>query len=197
MNGFEYVLIALVLLAGFGGIAYALPSKLEKRRSAVRVQARSQGLLVDSVSLPKYDAEPEEIVSAGGKTRNPRKLLVAYQLAYKHLPIGLPIYELHRDAKSDYPIAGFRVLAKDLKQLPASYYWRDLAVLLVESPSTLFAVRCTQTQCGWVGIENTEWVLNDGEELLNRMKDFVDSLVNLNEKYAAERSTGDEIEEET
>ena len=73
-----WLIIGVILLAAFGPVLWLLPSPRDRHLSALRQQARKEGLVVELRRLPKLDAAPEERVSAGGKLREPLVECMAY-----------------------------------------------------------------------------------------------------------------------
>ncbi|MCZ6619945.1 MAG: hypothetical protein O7E57_17645 [Gammaproteobacteria bacterium] len=73
-----WIIIGLVFLVAFGPVFWLLPSKRDRRLSALRLSARTHGLVVELRRLPKLNPEPEERVSAGGKIRKPVIECAAY-----------------------------------------------------------------------------------------------------------------------
>ena len=76
-----WLIIGVILLAAFGPVLWLLPSPRDRHLSALREQARKEGLVVELRRLPKLDPAPEERVSAGGKVREP----VVECMAYSHM----------------------------------------------------------------------------------------------------------------
>jgi hypothetical protein len=73
-----WLIIGVILLAAFGPVLWLVPSKRDRRLSALRQRALHEGLVVELRRLPKLDAAAEDRVSAGGKVRDPLIECMAY-----------------------------------------------------------------------------------------------------------------------
>jgi hypothetical protein len=62
-----WLIIIVILLVAFGPILWLRPSARDRRQSALRAQARKDGLQVEIRRYPKLDLQPEERVTSGGK----------------------------------------------------------------------------------------------------------------------------------
>jgi hypothetical protein len=62
-----WLLIIVILLVAFGPILWLRPSPRDRRLTALRAQARKDGLRVEMRRYPHLDRAPEERVTAGGK----------------------------------------------------------------------------------------------------------------------------------
>jgi hypothetical protein len=85
-----WIIIAIVLLAAFGPVLWILPSRQDRRLTALRQAAREAGLVVELKRIPKTNPTAEERVSAGGAVREPVRNVAAYQhmlpRKIRHLP---------------------------------------------------------------------------------------------------------------
>jgi len=85
-----WIVIVLVLVIAFGPVLYLVPSKRDKRLSAMRSRARTEGLIVEMRRIPKPNPEPQDRVSSGGKVRDPVIECASYALpltrSLKYLP---------------------------------------------------------------------------------------------------------------
>ena len=59
-----WLLIILVLVVAFGPVLWLVPSKRDKRLSALRSRARAEGLIVEMRRIPKPDPAPRATRSA-------------------------------------------------------------------------------------------------------------------------------------
>ena len=98
-----WLLIVLVLVVAFGPVLWLVPSKRDKRLSALRSRARSEGLIVEMRRIPKPDPAPEERVSAGGKVREPVLECASYGLPFARGLKYLPAWRVVRKAAEDGP----------------------------------------------------------------------------------------------
>ena len=98
-----WLLIILVLVVAFGPVLWLVPSKRDKRLSALRSRARSEGLIVEMRRIPKPDPAPEDRVSAGGKVREPVMECASYGLPLARGLKYLPGWRLIRKAPEQGP----------------------------------------------------------------------------------------------
>ena len=98
-----WVIICLVLIVAFGPVLWLVPSKRDKRLSAMRSRARSEGLVVEVRRIPKPDPLPEDRVNAGGKVRNPVLECASYGLALPRSLKVLPAWRVLRKSADDRP----------------------------------------------------------------------------------------------
>ncbi|MDH3663079.1 MAG: hypothetical protein OEU92_24160 [Alphaproteobacteria bacterium] len=73
-----WIIITLILLAAFGPVLWLVPSKRDRQLSAVRDQARREGLVVELRKVPKLNPSADERVSAGGRVKEPVVDCTAY-----------------------------------------------------------------------------------------------------------------------
>lgn len=159
----DWLIIALVLIVAFGGVAYALPSKLQRRVGRMRLDARKQGLHTSSMTLPDLDADAEDKVTSGGKVKLREQLCVAYDLNYGGGVKNPPSWQLDRYAKSQLPIPGW--LLRNQKhegvELSDTTYWLAVAESIADMPHSCRAVASHEHGVRWVGIEAKDAVLSD------------------------------------
>jgi hypothetical protein len=73
-----WIVISLILLAAFGPVLWLVPSKRDRHLTALRDQARREGLVVELRRLPKLNPSASDRVSAGGRIKNPKVECAAY-----------------------------------------------------------------------------------------------------------------------
>jgi hypothetical protein len=105
-----WIVIAVVLLIAFGPILWMLPTKRDKRLSALRTRARAEGMTVEMRHVPKPDPTPEERVSAGGRKREPYIECAAYGIGFGRKLRHLPAWRIVRVSSGDGadPFPGWR-----------------------------------------------------------------------------------------
>ena len=176
----DWLIIAVFLLVGFGGIAYVLPSKFQRRVSQLRLEARRQGVFTSSRSIPDLDAEAEDRVTSGGKVRQREDLCVVYDLGYPSSDQNLPLWQLVRYKKSQLPIPGWLLRDDHLSgvQLSNASYWGSVAANIADMPKDCKSVVSHEAGISWIGIESKESVV-DGTFLTN-LTSALESLRELN-----------------
>jgi len=98
-----WIVIVVVLLVAFGPVLWLVPSKRDRRLTALRGRARTEGLVVEIRHLPKLDWRPEDRVSAGGKVREPVIECAAYSLRFGRRLGHLPGWRVLRVATDGPP----------------------------------------------------------------------------------------------
>ena len=76
----QWLIIALVVILVIGPVMYLAPTAKDRRLTALRTQARQEGLSVNLSSVPKLDPTADERVSAAGAERDPRVMCAHYRL---------------------------------------------------------------------------------------------------------------------
>lgn len=159
----DWLIIGLVLVVAFGGVAYALPSKLQRRVGRMRLDARKQGLHTSAITLPDLDADAEDKVTAGGRVKLREHLCVAYDLSYEGRLKNPPIWQLERYQKSQLPIPGW--LLRDQRHegvdLTDTTYWIGVAERIADMPKSCRSVACHEHGVRWVGTEAKEAVFSN------------------------------------
>ena len=74
-----WIIAVFVIALVLGPVMYLKPSAKENRLAALRLAARKAGLTVKLDSIPTFDPEPAERVSAGGEVRQTTRSCAAYQ----------------------------------------------------------------------------------------------------------------------
>ena len=91
-----WLIIVLILLAAFGPVLWLVPSKKDRHLSALRDQARREGLVVELRRLPKLQPSAQERVSAGGRIKEPVQESAAYIRNLRRRLAALPTWRVHR-----------------------------------------------------------------------------------------------------
>lgn len=91
-----WLIIGLILLAAFGPVLWLVPSKKDRHLSALREQARREGLVVELRRLPKLQPSAHERVTAGGRVKKPVQECAAYIQTLRRRLVTLPAWRVHR-----------------------------------------------------------------------------------------------------
>ncbi|MCY4096633.1 MAG: hypothetical protein OXG05_16100 [Gammaproteobacteria bacterium] len=187
----EWLIIALLLLVGFGGVAYVLPSKFQRRVSQLRLEARKQGIFTSSRTIPDLDADAEDRVTSGGKVRQREDLCVVYDLSYRNPPDCPPRWQLVRYKKSQLPIPGWLLRENQLigVQLSDAAYWGSVAANIAEMPAICRCVVSHDSGVSWIGTESKN-AIEEGK-FLQDLTASLESLRDLN-LVASESNIEDE-----
>jgi hypothetical protein len=91
-----WVIIIVILLVAFGPILWLRPSARDRRQSALRTQARKDGLQVEMRRYPKLDLRPEERVTSGGKVVDAQLEAAVYRAPLDPKLRNLPAWRVLR-----------------------------------------------------------------------------------------------------
>ncbi len=128
-----WLLIALVLVVAFGPLLYLRPSPRDRRLSALRSKAVSEGLVVEIGNLDKRDSTAEERVNSAGRERHPTISLALYrQPLSRKLRLVEPL-RLQRDPEGRGDIPGWHLTGALTP--PRSDFWAVLTELLASMPT--------------------------------------------------------------
>ena len=176
----DWLIIAVLLLVGFGGVAYVLPSRIQRRVSQLRLEARKQGIFTSSRTVPDLDADAEDRVTSGGKIRQREDLCVVYDLGYRDPPQHPPRWELVRYGKSQIPIPGWLLREDQLSgvQLSDARYWGSVAANIADMPKLCRCVVSHETGVSWIGTESKNAV--EEGRFLKELTESLESLRDLN-----------------
>ena len=176
----DWLIIALLLLVAFGGVAYVIPSKFQRRVSQLRLEARRQGIFTSSRTIPDLDAEAEDRVTSGGKVRQREDLCVVYDLGYPSSDQDVPQWQLVRYKKSNLPIPGWLLRDNQLRgvELSDTNYWATVAANIAEMPKVCRSVVSHDAGVSWIGIETKEAVVEGS--FLGELTSSLESLRDLN-----------------
>lgn len=176
----DWLIIALLLLVAFGGVAYVIPSKFQRRVSQLRLEARRQGIFTSSRTIPDLDAEAEDRVTSGGKVRQREDLCVVYDLGYPSSDQDAPQWQLVRYKKSNLPIPGWLLRDNQLRgvELSDTNYWATVAANIAEMPKVCRSVVSHDAGVSWIGIETEEAVVEGS--FLGELTSSLESLRDLN-----------------
>jgi hypothetical protein len=142
------LIIGLILLAAFGPVLWILPSRTDRRLSAMRSRARSHGLQVEVTQLPDLDPRPEARVTAGARRLDPVLQCCVYRLGLAPDVRAAPQWMIRRDAESRAPLPGWRFVS------PASAdddYWRQVTEVVATLPPDALGCEAlaSEVACWW------------------------------------------------
>ena len=171
-----WLLISVLLLAAFGGVAFILPSKLQRSVAKTRQSARQFGFSISSEVLLDLDAAPEDKVTSGGKVINKTRICVIYELPFEN-PLATEIrWQLVRYKKSDVPLNGW--MLKDSVHegvdLIDSEYWVLINDLIQHIPPKCWSLKVDKHSVAWIGSEANDLVMSEKflPELKHKLTDF-------------------------
>ena len=151
-----WLIIAIILAAAFGPITKMMPSKKERRLSALRLKARTCGLVVEIRRLAAVNPEAHQRVSAGGKLRDASFDCAAYGLHFSGDSGGVERWQILRDVQQsrNSPTPGW---TWQLRSETKTGFWQAMQVVLATLPEDCLAVEFDDSivRCYWLEqIEN-------------------------------------------
>ena len=190
-----WLLIILVLVVAFGPVLWLVPSKRDKRLSALRSRARSEGLIVEMRRIPKPDPAPAERVSAGGKVRAPVLECASYALPLKRALKYLPAWRVVRKAAEDGPDP-FADWQYDQRPKGEGRDFLDAVLKIAETllkalPDDVAAVEVSSRMVLVYWLEKPGTTEADVPGLAADLGVFADSLSSLDEEIEADRTYDD------
>ena len=190
-----WLLIILVLVVAFGPVLWLVPSKRDKRLSALRSRARSAGLIVEMRRIPKPDPTPEERVSAGGKVRSPALECASYGLPLRRALKNLPAWRVVRKAAEEGPDP-FAEWQYDQRPKGEGRAHLEQVLPLAEAlldamPADMAAVEVSSRMVLAYWLEKPGTTEEDVPDLAAALTAFADSLSDLDEEIEAARATDD------
>lgn len=152
----EWVWILLLVVAAFGGVAYAWPSKKTRLISKLRQLARQRNISVAMMAVPDFNASPDERVTLSGKDRKPTLQCVIYRRVKHDEGADGPKWRLLRDGNSAEPISGWRLHGYPVEGVVKfDYtYWTEVEKTIEIFPEDCIGVECTANHAAWIGREN-------------------------------------------
>jgi hypothetical protein len=181
-----WLIVGLLLIAAFGPILWLLPTRTDRRLARMRARARTLGLQVQMVPIPKRNAAPNEVVTSGGKRKSATLLCAAYRRALPRTSSYLPLWKVDRDARGgDGPLPGW---VWDVR--PAGAEAAALAVvwpLLAALPEDVLAVEATRhdVACYWSERATDPDAEKAVDSLAFSLQPIVDLLAELNDRIEA------------
>lgn len=190
-----WLLIILVLVVAFGPVLWLVPSKRDKRLSAMRSKARSAGLVVEMRRIPKPDPAPEERVSAGGKVRDPVLECASYGLPLSRGLKYLPGWRLVRKAAEEGPDP-FPDWQYDLRPKGEGREFLDAVLqrterLLAALPDDVAALEVGARMVLAYWLEKPGSTAASVPDLAAALEEFADSLSALDREIEAARTSDD------
>jgi hypothetical protein len=190
-----WLLIILVLVVAFGPVLWLVPSKRDKRLSAMRSRARSEGLIVEMRRIPNPDPRPEERVSAGGKVRNPVIECASYGLPLRQGLKHLPTWRVVRKAAEQAPDP-FSAWQYDQRPKGEGRAYLDAVLEKTESllnalPDDVTAVELSRRMVLVYWLEKPGSTEAHVPELAAVLGTFADALSSLDQEIESERSSND------
>ncbi len=190
-----WLLIILVLVVAFGPVLWLIPSKRDKRLSALRSRARSEGLIVEMRRIPKPNPEPSERVSAGGKVRDPVIECASYGLPLPKGLKNLPSWRLVRKPAEEGPDP-FADWQYDLRAKGEGREFLDEVLERVETllsalPEDVAAVEVSPRMVLVYWLEKPGSTESAVPDLASALRSFADALSGLDQAIEAARNSDD------
>jgi len=171
-----WFVIVVILAAAFGPISRMIPTPRERRLTALRLRARTRGLVVEIRRLAYANPKPEHRVSSGGKLRDASRDCAAYSLILESIPQDMPSWLLLRfdgqPVSAEYsPVPGWKLDKHIL--LPAGF-WAQVGRVLCDFPKDSLAVEvgAGKVSCYWAESGSIEDVNANIDTLLQSLQEL-------------------------
>ncbi len=181
-----YILISIVFLVVFGGIASVLPTRRARQLGHLRVAARKHGLTTSLVHITDVNASLADRVTASGKQLEPKKRCVAWSKQYSDDFPDVPewiAYTLDRK-KTDGMNWEVHQTSGERRALSESY-WLEFDRIKTLFPDRCIAIECKRSEVRWLGYEN---VSSTNDEFIQAMVQGLDTLMCLNTSISEEEN---------
>ena len=173
-----YILISIVFVVVFGGVASILPSRRERQIGNLRVTARKNDLEVSIVQIVDVNASMSDRVSASGIMTDPKKRCVAWAKRYPDEYEALPEWIFYTtEGHETLSVASQQNKADELASNLSESYWNEVNRINALLPAHCIALECTRTEVRWLGYES---ITSTSDEFVQRMVQALDALVQLN-----------------
>ena len=190
-----WLLIVLVLVVAFGPVLWLVPSKRDKRLSALRSRARSEGLIVEMRRIPKPNPAAEERVSAGGKVRDPVIECASYGLplsrGLKYLPTWRVVRKPAEEGPDPFPDWQYDQRAKGESREYLDEMLKRAEMLLRALPEDVAALEVGARMVLVYWLEKPGSTESSVPDLAAAVRSFADSLSDLDRQIEAARSSND------
>lgn len=183
-----WLIIAIVLLAAFGPVLWLMPSRRDRRLTALRLAGRQEGLTVDIRHIPKINPTAQERVSAGGVIRDPVVECAAYAHTFAHRLIRLPPWRLLKaQGASDGPRSGW--VFDPLPDTSNPYWqrlWPSVDPLFENLPEDVIGLELEPRLATVFWLESPASGPDQVTEIAGQLRDLEGRLVALEEDIEAE-----------
>ena len=181
-----YILISVVFVIVFGGIASILPSRHERQLGTLRVAARKLDLEISLVQIADVNASLSDRVTAGGIKQDPKKRCVAWSKRYPDKFAAIPEWINYASDQDEPAQLKWRLSTEDQERsnLPHSY-WLEVSRITAQLPAHCIALECTHTEIRWLGYES---LTSTADEFIQAMVQGLDALMQLNISVAHAQS---------
>ncbi|MYD44990.1 MAG: hypothetical protein F4W92_01365 [Gammaproteobacteria bacterium] len=182
-----YILISIVFLVVFGGVASVLPSRRTRQLGHLRVTARKFGLTTSLVHIADVNASLTDRVTASGKKLDPKRSCVAWSKPYPDDFPEVPEWITYALDQRESSGVNWQLheTTEDCKGL-AETYWLEVDRIKTLFPKRCVAIECTRSEVRWLGYER---VVSTNDEFIQAMLQGLDSLIRLNTSISEERNT--------
>lgn len=181
------VLISIVFLIVFGGVASILPSRKARQLGHLRVAARKFGLSTSLVHIDDVNASLADRVTASGIKLDPKKRCVAWSKPYPDECPGVPEWMTYAmDVDDSLPTSWqLHTSTEESGSLPDTY-WNEVDRIKSIVPDRCIAIECTRTEVRWLGYEI---VSSSNNTFIQEMQQGLDELIHLNVSISRQQST--------
>lgn len=180
-----YILIIIVFLVVFGGIASVLPSRQARQLGHLRVTARKYGLTTSLVHITDVNASLADRVTASGKKIDPKKRCVAWSKQYPDDFPYVPEWITYALGQNESSVMKWELheITEESRNMSETY-WFEVDRIKSLFPERCIAIECTRSEVRWLGYEK---VTSTNDEFIQAMMRGLDSLISLNTSISEEQ----------
>ena len=171
-----WFVIIVILAIAFGPLSKMIPTPRERRLTALRLRARTSGLIVEIRRLPYANPKPEHRVSSGGKLRDASRDCTSYSLIIETMPRELSGWLLLRfegesPSAAYEPVPGWKL--SKYQALPTTF-WMKVEQVIVSLPQDCLALEMDSAKvtCYWLESGSIDDVDTDIDRLLCALQDL-------------------------
>lgn len=186
-----WVIIVLILIVAFGPILWLMPSRRERRLSALRQRAYRHGMRVDLRRLPGRDVAPEERVTAGGRALDTSREHAAYVMPLERRLRMLPGWRVLRGGQGTSAVPGWTFEPGKRPDHPRLGVMLDtLTPFLAGLPDDVAAVECDAHTLSAYWLEGPGTTPDRVDDLAARLGDAAGRLVALDARLLEDAEPG-------
>ena len=182
-----YILISIVFLVVFGGIASVLPSRKARQLGNLRMTARKYGISTSLVYIDDVNASMADRVTASGKKLDPKKRCISWSKPFAEDSPYLPEWITYAIAQEESSEVNWELheTSEESGSLSETY-WDEVDRIKTILPERCIAIECSPSEVRWLGYEK---VTSTIDEFIQAMVQGLDSLICLNTSISNERNT--------
>lgn len=180
------ILISIVFLIVFGGVASILPSRRSRQIGNLRIAARKFDMDISLVQIADVNASLIDRVSAGGIRQDPKRRCIAWSKRYPDEFTALPEWMAYATDQDEPTAINWQLnITEEQAGNLADSYWLEVDRIKELLPTRCIALECSRTEIRWLGYEV---ISSTTDEFINSMVQSLETLMQLNISISHERT---------